>query len=292
MRLVSSLVVTHKHSPGDAEQGEDYPHHLKEVVALCAKLIQSAEVNPNISKENYDMQDRIVGIDSPIGTKTTASPRGSTRDGNNKAGHQLVERVKDASAYSDVMECSPVPKLKTSNNKKKPKTDVRGLIKKSNDSRSDMANAVIDLSKSCINEKTSKEELQFKKEVWNDKKLFQTEKMQIDHEYRTSKNSFQYDENVLKMLKSNRDDAISKYKNESDEEIKVLYKSDFTSLSKLYTDKMAEVCRRKKKGTRTEKRSNDAISVNDSNDSTSDEHHYFYSPVSKKSKETKKRTAD
>ena len=50
------------------------------------------------------------------------------------------------------------------------------------------------------------------------------------------------------MLKSNRDDAISKYKNESDEEIKVLYKSDFMNLSKLYTDKMAEVCGRKKEG--------------------------------------------
>ena len=81
MRLVSSLVVTHKHSPGDAEQGEDYPHHLKEVISLCAKLLQSAEgSNPNISKENYDMQDRIVGIDSPIGTKTTALSRGRCRE--------------------------------------------------------------------------------------------------------------------------------------------------------------------------------------------------------------------
>ena len=94
------------------------------------------------------------------------------------------------------------------------------------------------------------------------------------------------------MLKSNRDDAISKYKNESDEEIKVLYKSDFMNLSKLYTDKMAEVCGKTKKGIRTEKRSDDTTSVNGSNDSATDEHHYFYSPVSKKSKEAKKRTAD
>ena len=83
--------------------------------------------------------------------------------------------------------------------------------------------------------------------------------MQIDHEYRTSKNNFQYNQYVLTMLRSHRDDAIIEYKNKSDVEIKVLVKADFKYLSKLYTDNMAEVCNNTKKDSKSAKRIDYAI---------------------------------
>ena len=133
MKLVSSLGEGYKHSPGDAEQGESYHLHLKEVIVLYAKLINSAEgPAPNISKENYEMQDRIVGIGSPIGTSIAASARVSTRGANQKAGLQLVQRVKESSAYSDEIDSNAVSNEMKSPKRKKSKLDVRDLIKKSN----------------------------------------------------------------------------------------------------------------------------------------------------------------
>ena len=57
MKIVANLVNGYKHSPGDVEQSEEYPIHLKEVkLLLYNKLMKSAEEPAlNISKENYEM---------------------------------------------------------------------------------------------------------------------------------------------------------------------------------------------------------------------------------------------
>ena len=50
MKVVASLVETHAHSPGDANQGEDYPPHLVDVIALYEKSINQSEetCTPNV----------------------------------------------------------------------------------------------------------------------------------------------------------------------------------------------------------------------------------------------------
>ena len=42
------------------------------------------------------------------------------------------------------------------------------------------------------------------------------------------------------MLKSDRDDVITNFKNESDEDLKDFYKSEFRILTSLYKEKMEE----------------------------------------------------
>ena len=96
MKLLASLVGMHSHSPGDANQGEDYPQHLREVINHYETLMQQPvdASTPTVSAENYVLQDSTIGIPSPIGLKTNASPRSSTRAGNLKLGIPLVERSK------------------------------------------------------------------------------------------------------------------------------------------------------------------------------------------------------
>ena len=101
LKVVASLVEMHGHSPGDAVQGEDYPTHLLEIITLYNKVMNQAEdtATPTVSMDNYAVQDKLVGICTPVGIDTAASPRFSTRKQNKKSGLNLVERFKRGNAY-------------------------------------------------------------------------------------------------------------------------------------------------------------------------------------------------
>ena len=167
----------HKHSPGDAAQGEDYPIHLVASITTYNKLMSDVEENqPTVSQQNYKVQDAFVGIPSPIGNDTNAEARASTRDQNARAGINLVMRDKTAMAYpspNSGLEDDNVNSPSKSKNKKA-KFNVKDLISSTNQCRSDMSSAIIDLASSTKKETASSEEIAFKKGIWDDKKIIWT----------------------------------------------------------------------------------------------------------------------
>ena len=42
LKLLSTIVSRHKHSPGDAGQGEEYPAHLVDVIKIYKKVLVSS----------------------------------------------------------------------------------------------------------------------------------------------------------------------------------------------------------------------------------------------------------
>ena len=56
------------------------------------------------------------------------------------------------------------------------------------------------------------------------------------------KHNSKKDKAVLNMLKVDRDEAISNWRTESDEDLKVFYNSEFERLAALYTVKSNEYC--------------------------------------------------
>ena len=176
---------THAHSPGPANQGEDYPPHLRNVIGIYAELMkQPAETaTPTASAQNYSMQERIIGVASPIGLATCAPARFSTRDQNVCRGLNLVQRHKSGRAYveeSDGGDLSPT-KLPP---KKSKKVDVREILANQNDSRNEMRSAIINLTSSMKPNEVTAEELSFKKECWNNKKTFIQEKFRAKYTFR------------------------------------------------------------------------------------------------------------
>ena len=111
------------------------------------------------------------------------------------------------------------------------KIDVKELVSSSNDRRSDMVQAVTNLTEMVKPAGNLNAEIEFKKDVWEDKKT-----------YRKMKHDSKKDMAVLNMLKVERDEAITKWKTESDEDLKVFYKSEFERLAALYTVKSNEYC--------------------------------------------------
>ena len=208
LKLLSTIVSGHKHSPGDADQGEEYPAHLVDVIKVYKKVLARAEdTNKSASKENYNVQMDIVGYKAPIGVDSTASALKSTREANGKSGHTLVERVKGkgGSAYhtpggviNDISGEATESSKKEKNGRKKSKIDVKELISASNDSRSDMAKAVTNLAEMVKPTGASNGEIEFKKDVWEDKKS-----------YCKMKHDSKKDKAVLDMLKADRDEAIA-----------------------------------------------------------------------------------
>ena len=81
--------------------------------------------------------------------------------------------------------------------RKKSKIDVKHLVSTSNDSRADMAQAVMIFSEMVKPAGDSNGEIEFKKDVWEDKKY-----------YRKMKHDSKKYKAVLDMLKVDRDEAI------------------------------------------------------------------------------------
>ena len=242
LKLLSTIVSGHKHSPGDAGQGEEYPAHLVDVIKIYKKvLVSSEDTTKSASKENYNVQMDIVGFKSPIGSDSRASARMSTRETNGGSGHRLVERVKgkSGSAYhtpegvlNEISgEATDKSKKKNKGSRKKSKIDVKHLVSTSNESRADMAQAVTNLAEILKPEGDSNGEIEFKKDVWEDKKS-----------YRKMKHDSKKEKAVLDMLKVDRDEAISNWRDESDKELKDFYKSEFKRLAALYTAKSNDYC--------------------------------------------------
>ena len=93
MKVVASLVETHAHSPGDTNQGGDYPPRLVYIITLYEKLMNLSEetCTPNVSALNYTMHDNVVGVNAPLGTNSEAVARFSTREDNGRLGISLVK---------------------------------------------------------------------------------------------------------------------------------------------------------------------------------------------------------
>ena len=172
MKLLASILDTHKHSPANAEQCEEYPPHLRSVLSVYDSLMKQPvdTATPNVSAENYSMQDSVVGIPRPIGSKTNDASRFSTRDANLKMGLPLVERFKNGSAYIPVnpaVACNKTPVSTTSSpnktkKKKRPhKVDVWDILSNQNKSRDNMRKAIVDLTDSVQNKGLTNDELMF-----------------------------------------------------------------------------------------------------------------------------------
>ena len=82
MKVLASILDTHKHSPGNAEQCKEYPPHLCGVLSVYDKLMKQHvdTATPEFSADNYSIQDSVVGITPPIGTRTNSASRFSTRN--------------------------------------------------------------------------------------------------------------------------------------------------------------------------------------------------------------------
>ena len=240
MKLIQNLVQGHKHSPGDAAQGEDYPAHLSTSISNYNKLMEGVEENPpTVSQENYKVQRTIVGITSPIGNDTNANTRTSTRGENAKLGINLVERDKTSMPYISPyagIENDKSPKSTS----KKPKFNVKDIISSTNQCRSDMSSAIIDLASSAKKGSTSSEEISFKKGMWEDKKQYMDRKLEEKYSYRKSKSRLQNTKMILDILKRDRDDTIIKYKEEEDKDLKMLYKNDYKNFASLYSNKLKQ----------------------------------------------------
>ena len=102
LKLLSTVISEHKHSPGDAGQGESYSARLVDVIKIYPKILVGLEENTKLaSKENYNVQMDILELKSPIGSYSKVSARMSTREANGRSRYNLVERIKGkgGSAY-------------------------------------------------------------------------------------------------------------------------------------------------------------------------------------------------
>ena len=240
MKVHASIIDTHKHSPGDAEQCEEYPIHLRDVLAAFDKLMkQPADTaTPTVSAENYTMQDSVVGIPRPIGSKPNSASRFSTRDANLKMGLPLVERFKTGSAYVSDKACddvSPATSSTKMNKRKSKKVDVRDILTNQNKSRDDMRKAIVDLTGSVRNKGLSNDELMFKKEIWLDRKEYLNKKLKAKYSPRELQIRLEVDRAKMDMIKSDRNLALERMGKTDDNDLKDLHKKEYVTLSGLYS---------------------------------------------------------
>jgi len=246
---LTNLVSGHSHSPADAGQGESYPAHLKETIKLYQQLMKHVVPEaPTVSQTNYSMQQKIVGATAPVGQNTNANARNSVTATNAKNGVSTVTRVKGASAYagnstsgsssSDSDEIANDGSGKKRKNKGR--TNVKGLMDDHNESRSKMAEAVVNLTEAYGAKKGDGDELDFKKNVWQDQKEYKEKKLDVKYGYKNAKFDSEKKRAVLALIKEDRNTAIAQYKEETDVILKDMYKEELKTLGELYQQKLKE----------------------------------------------------
>ena len=124
----------------------------------------------------------ILGFKSTICSDSRASARMSTREANGRSGHRSIERVKGESGLvyhtpegvlNEISgEANYKSKKKNKGSRKKSKIDVKHLVSTLNESRADMAQAITNLAEMLKPEGDSNGEIDFKKDVWEDKKSY------------------------------------------------------------------------------------------------------------------------
>ena len=183
------------------------------------------------------MQEQVVGVAAPIGSDSRAAARFSTREQNVQAGLNLVKRFKSGRAYVDEASAEVSPE-KSPKNKKAKKIDVRDILSNQSESRSDMRSAIINLTSSMKQKEVSSEELSFKKECWSDKKELLQQKLKAKYAYREKQSELEIRKAKLQFLKSDKESALERYKEEDDNELKILHKSEYILLSKAYMNEL------------------------------------------------------
>ena len=121
---------------------------------------------------------------------------------------------------------------------KKAKFNVKDLISSTNQCQSDMSSTIIDLASSTKKTTASSEEIAFKKGIWDDKKNYMDKKLEEKQSHRQNKSRLETNKMMLDILKQDRDDAIGKYKEEDDPELKSLFKSDYKNFAALYSKQL------------------------------------------------------
>ena len=231
----------HKHSPGAASQGENYPPHLQEIISIYKKIIKGESTEtPTISARNYEVQNNIIGSCAPIGNDTNAPHRFSTYKENERQGHDLVKRKKESKVSSTTSSLKAGAKTQDGNSKKKKmKHAVQSLVKEKSQKKANLDEAVLKLANSATaEEQADKEHLQFQKDKWAHKKGYLDSKLEAKYQYKREMAAENKERIVLQVLKEDRDVAVLKYKEESDETLKAIFLEDVHSTNKLYKSKL------------------------------------------------------
>jgi hypothetical protein len=91
-------IVKHKHSDGNADDGENFPAHLRILIELWNQIKKEAEDtrcdNLTQSQKNRVVADSVTGVTAPLGIDTNATARASTTAENKRGGSKIAERNK------------------------------------------------------------------------------------------------------------------------------------------------------------------------------------------------------
>ena len=142
------------------------------------------------------------------------------------------------SPHSGVDDDNVISSSKSKN--KKSKFNVKDFISSTNQCRSDMSSAIIDLASNTKKNSTSSEDISLKRDIWEDKKEYMDKKLQEKYSYRKVKSRLETNKMMLDILKQDRDDTITNYKEEDGEELKRMFKSDYINFARLYFTKLKQ----------------------------------------------------
>jgi hypothetical protein len=225
------------------------------MISLYQRVTENTiPVTQNVAQSNYAVQQQMVGIAAPLGGATNANVRASTRAINAKNGMPLVERDKNGAPYfgpprsgetSSSNESDERGKDGSGKKKKKASNDVISILDGRNESSKQMSDAVVQLV-SAVGKKRDNsgggDEMDFKKGMWNDKKAHKDKKLDVKYGFLTEKMRMRNEQTVLTLLKENRNQAIEKFRSETNETLKEVYEEEVKVLSALYTKKLKEMC--------------------------------------------------
>ena len=140
---------THGYSPGPTNQSKDYHPHLHYIIEIYTELMKqpTETATPTISAQDYTMQERIIGVASPIGLDTRSPARFSIQDQNVCTELNLVQRYKSGRAYVEEIDGADLS-LTKSPTKISKKVDIRKILSDQDESRNEMRSAIINLTSS------------------------------------------------------------------------------------------------------------------------------------------------
>ena len=246
LNVCDSQVFGHSHSPNDASSGEDYPEHLKKIIAEYKTFVASRqEETPNISAVNHTQQQQILGPTAPIGSDLNADERSSTRARNKANGHRLVDRNKNAPAYSASAHSTSSEDLLTTPPTKKARrgSTAQSSMESFGESRQVMAKALDGFTK-CLGSNDGKtQELVFKKEMWAEQQALSKTKLVEKYKFKNEKFEFEKNQATIMLLKNDKDEAEKKCREETCADMRELYRSEYVALSKLYIEKLKEIAK-------------------------------------------------
>ena len=126
-------IVKHKHSDGNADDGENLPAHLTTLIELWNQIKKEAEDtrcdNLTQSQRNRVVADSVTGVTAPLCIDTNATARASTTAENKRGGRKIAERNKTLpGAFSGSSGDADSPDDANKKQKRAKKNDIKSIV--------------------------------------------------------------------------------------------------------------------------------------------------------------------